>query len=288
MDPVDALTRLGGIASAKELVAATSRRRVRSALGRGEIVRVSRNRLALPTAERGADAARAFDGYLSHLSAAAHHGWKITRPPDLPQITLPRGRQMPRELPVLAEIHQRTLPLADRDGWATSKLRTVLDCARDLSFGDALTVADSAIRSLDLTYDELNRAAAALTGRGADDARLVARYADGRAANPFESVLRSLAILAGLDVVPQYETRCGSLVLHPDLADPVRGIVLEADSWTWHAEKWDHDRDCSRYNATTVAGWLVLRFTYEHVMHSPEYVVTAIRALISLVDERAA
>jgi hypothetical protein len=280
MDPVDVITRLGGIASTKQVVTVTSRKRVRTALGRGEIVRVSRNRLALPTAERGADAARAYDGYLSHLSAAAHHGWKITLPPDLPQVTLPRGRELPKELPVLADIRQRSLPIADRDGWATSRLRTVLDCARDLSFGDALTVADSALRDQDLKYDELSQAAAALTGPGADQARLVARYADGRAANPFESVLRSLAILAGLDVVPQYETHCGSLLLHPDLADPLRGIVLEADSWTWHAEKWDHDRDCSRYNAMVVAGWVVLRFTYEHVMHSPEYVVATIRACI--------
>lgn len=281
MDPVDALVRLGGIAPATHVVAVSSRRRLRTALGRGEIVRVSRNRLALPTAERGADAARAYDGYLSHLSAAAHHGWKITLPPDLPQITLPRGRQLPKELPVLADIHQRTLPVAERDGWATSKLRTVLDCARELSFGDALTVADSALRGGDLEYDELNQAAAGLTGPGADHARLVARYADERAANPFESVLRSLAILAGLDVVPQYETLCGDRLYHPDLADPVRGIVLEADSWTWHAEKWDHDRDCSRYNAMTVAGWRVLRFTYEHVMHAPEYVTTTIRGLMS-------
>ena len=93
-------------------------------------------------------------------------------------------------------------------------------------------------------------------------------------------MLRSLAILAGLDVVSQYETRCVDLLLHPDLADPVRGIVLEADSWTWHAEKWDHDRDCGRYNAMVVAGWVVLRFTYEHVMHAPEYVVATIRACI--------
>jgi very-short-patch-repair endonuclease len=62
----------------------------------------------------------------------------------------------------------------------------------------------------------------------------------------------------------------------------VKGIVLEADSWTWHAEKRDHDRDCARYNAMVVAGWVVLRFTWEHVMNSPEYVVRTIRGASAL------
>jgi hypothetical protein len=105
--------------------------------------------------------------------------------------------------------------------------------------------------------------------------------ADGRAANPFESVLRALAIRAGADVIPQYEIRAGGLTLHPDLADPLRGIVLEADSWGFHASRHDHERDCVRYNALTASGWRVLRFAYDHVMVSPSYVVTTIENLLA-------
>jgi very-short-patch-repair endonuclease len=100
-------------------------------------------------------------------------------------------------------------------------------------------------------------------------------------ARPFESVLRALAIQAGLEVVPQapIDTTLGTL--HPDLVSSLSSLVVEADSWTHHANRADHDRDCARYNALVVAGWTVLRFTYEQVMHDPEYVVATIRAVIS-------
>ena len=279
MDPVDALTRLGGFASTKQVVKLSSRARVRTALKRGAIVRVGRDRLAMPTADRAHQAARTVNGYVSHLSAAAHHGWEVKFPPEMPQVTVPRHREDPETLEILVELFRRDIPASDRDGWATTALRTVLDCARDLPFDVALCVADSALRHGEVDKKALESAAAAVRGRGAERVRLVAAYADGRAANPFESVLRALALVAGLEVIPQYAIQCGGREYHPDLANPLRGIVLEADSWTWHTEKWDHDRDCSRYNAMVVAGWAVLRFTWEHVMHSPEYVVDTIRAL---------
>lgn len=72
-------------------------------------------------------------------------------------------------------------------------------------------------------------------------------------------MLRALAIRAGAAVIPQYEVRARGLTLHPDLADPLRGIVLEADSWGFHASRSDHERDCVRYNALTATGWRVLR-----------------------------
>jgi very-short-patch-repair endonuclease len=279
MKAVDALTRLGGIASTKQVVKLSSRARVRTALKRGDIVRVGRNRLALPTADRAHAAARAVNGYVSHLSAAAHHGWEVKFPPDMPQVTVPRAREIPEDLEILVELFHRDIPATDRDGWATTALRTVLDCASDLPFDAALCVADSALRNGDVDKEALESAAGRMTGPRSERVRLVAAYADGRAANPFESVLRALALMAGLQVIPQYAVQCGDREYHPDLANPLVGILLEADSWTWHAEKWDHDRDCARYNAMVVAGWVVLRFTWEHAMHSPDYVIGTIRSV---------
>ena len=69
----------------------------------------------------------------------------------------------------------------------------------------------------------------------------------------------------------------------PDLVDAGRRLIIEADSWTWH-EKTParHTRDCERYNAFVNAGWLVLRFTYEHVMHRCDYVVRALSQFADL------
>lgn len=278
---VEALARLGGVCGTRELRSLSSRTRIRTAVRRGEIVRVGRDRLALPVAERALAAAHALNGCASHLSAAAHHGWEIAHQPELPQVTVPRGRVVPAELPMPVDVRRAELPTGDRGGWVTTPVRTVIDCIRDLPFTEALAVADSALRHGDVTPEQLQTAVADLRGPTGRRLRRAVAYADGRAAGPFESVLRALAIAAGLECVPQYQVQCGERLFHPDLANPLWGIALEADSWTWHAEKWQHDRDCARYNALVVAGWIVLRFTYEHVMHSPGYVIGTIRALLA-------
>ncbi len=58
----------------------------------------------------------------------------------------------------------------------------------------------------------------------------------------------------------------------PDLVDRERRIVAEADSFEFHGRRNALHRDCERYNALAVRGWLVLRFSWEHVMHDPAYV----------------
>jgi hypothetical protein len=283
VDPATALNRLGGVSAAVPLVAMTSRRRVRDAVRRGEIVRVGRDRYALPTAGRAQAAAVAVNGYVTHLSAAAHWGWELAEQPELPQVAITRRRHVV-STPGM-DLRRLDLQREDVDGLAVNRLQTVLLCARDESFRDALAVADSALRHGDLDHDLLVRAAIAT---GSARVLRVAKHANKAAANPFESAVRAIAVDVGLDMVPQYAIRSGALLLHPDLADPLRGIVLEADSWGWHADKMAHDRDCVRYNALTVAGWLVLQFTWSQVMQSPAYVTATLRTLMVELDATTA
>lgn len=150
MQPIpahDAVTRLGGVARTADVERLSSRARVRTALRRGELVRVGHGRLGLPALERAARAAAAVNGYLSHVSAALHHGWEAKHVPDLPQLVLSRRNARQGEpADFIADVHVADVPPCDRDRWATSPLRTVLDCARGLPFSDALCVADSALR----------------------------------------------------------------------------------------------------------------------------------------------
>jgi hypothetical protein len=134
---------------------------------------------------------------------------------------------------------------------ATGPLRTVVDCARRLPFDEALAVVDSALRAGDVTRDEL--AALRVRGAGAAAVRRVLEAADGRAANPFESVLRALCLEEGLDVEPQAPLALIGGTVHPDLVCRSRRLVLEADSWTFHATRSAHRRDCARYNALVLA-----------------------------------
>ncbi len=271
MDTVAALTRLGGIATASEVLALTTRKRLRGAVSAGRVVHVSRSRYALPAVDEARALAISLDGHLRLLSAAAHWGWKTKWPARWPQLQVAERPAVPTD----ASVRVGALPSGDLDGWATSRVRTVLDCAAELPFDEALAVADSALRSGEVTSAELERAAP-------HDVRRVVEHASALAANPFESVLRAILIEAGIAVVPQWATTIHGVTYHPDLADPLHGIAIEANSWAHHASKVDHDRDCVRYNALVLAGWVVLRFTWEQVMFAPDEVVATVRAALAL------
>lgn len=275
MDAVTALTRLGGLATAADLLALTTRKRLRLAVEKREVVRVSRNRYALRSADEARTVALEVDGHLRLLSAAAHWQWETKWPARFAQILV--AEKPPA--PVDADLTCLAVPRGDLDGWATSKVRTVLDCASELPFDEALAVADSALRHGDVTREDLE---AALPVDASAAARRVIEHASPLAANPFESVLRAILIEAGIELVPQWATTIGDVTYHPDLAEPIRGIAIEANSWKHHASKADHDADCVRYNALVIGGWIVLRFTWEQVMFAPHEVVATVRAALEL------
>jgi very-short-patch-repair endonuclease len=115
----------------------------------------------------------------------------------------------------------------------------------------------------------------------------VAEHADGRAANPFESVLRSVALeVPGLVLVPQVIV-AESPELRPDLVDPVRRVVAEADSFAWHGSRSALRRDCRRYNRLALLDYVVLRFSWEDVMHDPGYVRAVLVDTVRVVEARA-
>lgn len=284
MDAVHALQTLGGVSSMRELVAATSRRQVRRALAAGTVERAGR-RLVLPDLEAHARAAVDLTGVLSHLSAAQAWGWKVKTPPDRAWVSVGRHRNLTAEQRRRHHVVYAVLGEGEVVRGVTSPLRTVVDCARRLPFDEALAVADSALRSRLVTADELANAARLVRGRGRPECLRVADCASPLAANPFESVLRSLLLeFAVFDVVPQGRVVTRSLVLHPDLVDYRHRIVFEADSFEFHTTKQAHDLDCERFAALAVAGWIVIRFSWEQVMLRPDYVREVLVELAALVE----
>jgi very-short-patch-repair endonuclease len=268
VDPVEVLRELGGVARRRDLLRLTTRKRLHGAVRRGEIMRTGRGIYRLASADLALVRAAELRGAASHLSAATLHGWEVAFPATCPWVTVPRnvGVSDPDECIVFwADL--------SGEGPVTSPVRTVIDCARRLEFGPALAVADSALRHGDVTPTELARAAAEVRGKGAAQARRVAAHASGLAANPFESMLRAIALEAGLAVEPQVGISLGpDGVVHPDAVDSGRRIVLEADSWEFHAGRDAHARDCRRYTLLVVHGWMVLRFTWRQVMHETDFV----------------
>jgi very-short-patch-repair endonuclease len=156
--------------------------------------------------------------------------------------------------------------------------RTVMDCAKDRPFDEGLTVADSALRHGNVTSGLLRRLADEVPSVGRAQCIRVAREASGLAANAFESVLRAIALgVPGLDLRPQVTIEEDGFLGRPDLVDVDRRIVAEADSFEFHGRRQALKRDCERYTALAVRGWVVLRFSWENVMFEPDYVADCFR-----------
>lgn len=274
MHPVSALERLGGVGTRRAVLRLTDEADLTRAIASGDIVRDARGRLALPGADADLRCANALSATLSHLSAARFWGWPIKTPPSAPHVTVPRNRRVARERRRGIQVHWADLGPEDvRAPGVSSPMRTVLDCALTLPFDEALVVADSALRQEDLTATSLSEAAARLRGAGRVRATRIAAAASPLAANPFESVLRAIALeVPGLSVVPQVSIAAPGFFARPDLVDVERRLVLEADSHAWHSSRSALRRDCRRYNGLVLLGWTVLRFTWEDVMAYPDLV----------------
>lgn len=265
---------LGGVATTGELVGHVGRAAVAQALRSGEVERVGHGRVALAVVDDAQKLAHSMKAVASHLTAALSYGWHVKVPPESPCITVPRNRNVPARRRSELAVHWADLAERESDGWRTSPVRTVLDCAKTLPFDEALVVADSALRA-GIAKAQLVRAAGQLSTRGRQRCLRVVESASPRSANAFESVLRAIALgVPGLQVEPQVPVDVGGFVVHPDLVDTARRLAIEADSFAWHGDRAALKRDCERYDELVAAGWRVLRFAWEQVMFEPEWVAS--------------
>jgi len=273
-DVVGILQRSGGgadFAALRRLVPGSA---IRRALTLGQITRVAKGVYALPDGPSDLAVAMANGGVLSHESAALHHGLAVVTAPLIPHVTI--GRKFGKRATELdCTLHWADLPSsADSPRpQATDPLRTVLDCARRLPFGEALAVADSAIRLGKVDRKVLIAAAASLNGPGRSAAIRACGFADGRAASALESMLRSRVIEAGITgFIPQYVIRGRDFFARVDLANPLLRIAIEADSFAHHATREALRNDCRRYTSLAANGWLLLRYSWEDVILDDSWV----------------
>lgn len=282
---VDVLRRVGGWSMAADLVPICGRDALTRAVRSGAVLRIARGRYALPGLPDPWTAAFRLGGVVSHTTAAQHWGLSVLSPGGEAHITFARNRSRVARDGV--QLHWSDLAISERDADlpVTTPIRTVLDCARTLPLGEALAVADSALRQRLIGPEELQRSADALAGPGRARCRRVANLADGRAESGLESVLRGIFVAHGIKgFVPQYVIRDDDFFARVDMADERRRLVAEADSFEHHGHRQALVRDCERYDELVVRGWRVLRFAWEQVMFRPEWVVAVTRA--ALVGQR--
>lgn len=241
-------------------------------MAEGRLIRIAHGLYGLPGLERDQVTARALSGVLSHTSAALHHGWAVKTPPACPHVTVPRKRRVSPARRAGVQLHYAEV-VCSEDGLATSPEQTVIDCTR-LPLDEALSVADSALRA-GVGRESLRLAAERSPRTGRARALRVVELADGRTANPFESVVRALSLeLPALRLVPQVWVPGYG---RPDLHDDALGLVVECDSFTFHSARSAVVHDVERYNAAAILGLGLLRFAWEHAMLRQDYVRDTLR-----------
>lgn len=278
------LVQAGGVATTQQLQQVFTRRTIERAVGEGLVIRLERGRYALPQLEDARRQAHRLGGVLALTSAALEWGWPVKTVPEQPCVAVDPGRNISPARREGVQVTWRRLRPADvAAGPHTSAIRTVLDCAAELPFDEALAVADSALRSGLVSRADLERAAHEHPLRGRVRVRRVAGLASALAANPFESVLRAAAVDAAgtFAWLPQLAVPAAGRRLHPDVACADLRIALEADSFEFHGQRSALVTDCWRYNQLTVAGWLVLRFAWEQVMVEYDWVARMIAAAVA-------
>lgn len=289
MRPLEVMRECGGVADTAVLRARCGKKAIKRALDSGDIIRLRRGVYGLPGIAEAQLRSIELSATIIGPSAALIWEWKLKRPPGRPHVALLKGRTLtPRQRAQIVPhwwSSQGDVLVNAQGARIQTPLATAVHCLRTMPFDEALAVADSALRSGRVTRDDLLVAIAAAPRIGRGQAEAVARAADGRAANTFESCLRAICLdIRGLDVEPQVQIGPHRV----DLADRRRRIVIEAESRTWHAGPDEHNADIRRYTTLVREGWLVIRFSYDDVMHDPAYVAEALLDVLRLAPVRAA
>lgn len=219
---------------------------------------------------------------LSHASAA--DAWEIrTSAAGTIHVTVgPGGRRkrsgirVHRNGPLPAdEVTERVgLPI-------TTPARTLLDLAAGSIRGRPLANAtDRAERLRLLDFADVHRLLARYPRRpGTPSLKAVlARYSAVDTRSELEELVLELCDAHGL---PRPQVNCVIEGKVRDFYWPRTGLVVEADSYSWHRSPSSLNDDRERDVELTLAGYRTLRFTWEQVTRRRSYVVRAIRRALA-------
>ena len=186
------------------------------------------------------------------LTAAALRGWWVPEEIAHPVfVSVPETDPHPSRRGMFVIRHPQPFGWDVVDGLrVVSPAETLLAAARDLSPLDLVVLGDSALQRGDCTLEEISGVAQRYRW-GAPRLRAVVPLLDGRSESAWESVLRVLHVVAGVEVEPQRE-----------IADGFGRFVARADLWvvgTRRVHEYDgaghRERDTHRRDLLREGGW---------------------------------
>jgi very-short-patch-repair endonuclease len=234
-------------------------RSIRNAVQAGEVLRLRHGVVALPAAKPEFTAAVLANGLLSCVSAAGHHGlWRLHVPERLhllcrhgaaAGVVIHRGSLVPPESP------HPVAGLTD----------TLLHALRCLPPVEAAVMVESALLQGRTGIDYLGQR---LPGNRNGAARSVLRLVDGTADSAIEVVARLLFRHAG--IYTETQVQLAGIGFVDFLLEGFLIVELDGSS---HFEAHQVRKDRRRNNASTLAGYAVLRYGYQDIVHNPQKVI---------------
>jgi hypothetical protein len=210
-------------------------------------------------------------GCFTHLTAAGVRGWWLPPLPSEMPVFMSVGQRDPRPLRSGVRCLRLSLPCAVEvlQGVRIAiPIEILLACAQDLGLVDVVLLIDAAAYAGDIDLADL-RVAVATTlrrRRGVAPLRRALALASDRSESPWETLLRLLHVVCGIEVQPQYEL----------LGD--NGSVARADLWlvgTRSLHEYDGEvhlpraaqrRDLRRLRRITGVEWVRRGYTSDDVL----------------------
>jgi len=242
------------------------------------------------TWERNAMAALLASGpgaALSHLTAAALHGYRKERPL---RIDVTTSRRL-RTRGVL--IHRS--PLGPRDigrigpMTVTSPARTLVDLAGILDEQRLEECVEEVLHRGDTTSEELEQQLVGMGSRGRRGAGILRRLLEVRNPGwaPTESQLETLLVRvlrgAGLPLpdrqVDVFDDR--GFVTRLDFAYPEALLAIPADSYQWHGRRQVWEQDIDQRNRLLALRWRVRPTTWGELNHRPHQFTSDVEHLLN-------
>lgn len=235
-------------------------------------------------------ATRALDAVVSHESAARLHGLDVLDGSRV-TVSVPVRRSNRFEGVI---VHQST-DLSKTDTTRilglpiTTPTRTILDLAAVLPSGLLASCLDHAVRMKLTTYEETADALEKTARRGKPGVLKLRAVLKPRLGGNFvadsvlETRLHKVLRSGGLPVPntqyrPKWLRRVNGRV---DVAYVEHRVIVEGDSQRWHGTPEAFQTDRIRDNLAQLAGWIILRFTWEDIVERPSYVVDTVRKALA-------
>lgn len=168
--------------------------------------------------------------------------------------------------------------------------RTIVDLAKVLRKGRLRRVIENALVEGKVDLEDLATLFFALTRRGKPGMKNLGEIlAELMGSGPYseselERMIHELLTRAGLPApqkqfqAPWLESARGRV----DLAYTEHEIVIEGDSRRWHGRFGAFEVDRRRDIAAQLAGWMILRITWEMVVDDPGFVIASVREALAL------